>query len=611
MRHDYGYFEEEHLAAVGDIGLWQRIAGYVRPYWRGVALAILLSLVITAASLMIPYLVGVGVDRYIVNQDLQLEDRLAGLARIAWPFAGLICLGFLANLLQVILLEWCGQNIMHQLRQGLFSHLLDLHLAFFHKNPVGKLVTRVTNDIQNMYEMFTSVIVTLFNDLISLVGILVVLYWMNWRLALLITLLIPVIVVSTTWFSRMIRDAFRAIRTSLAWLNGFIQEAISGIAIIQLFLREKDTAEKFVALNRGYYLASLRQIRIFGIFMPLLEVLSTVALAMIIWYGGGEIIRGRMSLGELVAFLSYIRLFFQPLREFSQKYSIVQSAMASAERIFQLLDTRTVLPVAAVPLRPASSVGAFEFRQVTFGYDPDSPVLRDFTLKVRAGETLAIVGATGSGKTTVINLLERFYDPGQGVISVDGVDLRQLDPAWLRQQIGLVMQDVYIAPDTMRENILLGLEMSEEDLGRIIEQAQLSDFVRQLPDGLATMLGEGGQDLSAGQRQLVALARVLARDPQILILDEATSNVDSETEARIERALEATLARRTSVVIAHRLSTIRRADRILVMARGRIVEEGTHATLMAGRGIYWHLQELQNNGLHSSRAPESASPAAA
>jgi ATP-binding cassette subfamily B multidrug efflux pump len=596
MQYGYGYFEEDKLGEVADINLWRRILGYTSHYWHGVVLAVFLSFVVIGAGLLLPYLVRLGVDNYIINGQLPVSARLSGLATLAVLFCLAVIAGFVANYFQVTVLEWTGQNIMHRLRQHLYSHMLRLDMTFFHTHPSGKLVTRLTNDIQNMHEMFTSVIITLFNDAIQIFGILILLCWLNWRLALLISVLLPVILGATIVFSRLARNIFREIRTNLARINAFLQEAISGISLIQLFQREKDTEQNFVNLNQKYFLSAIRQIKIFGVFMPMLEILSSTATAMIIWYGGVLILKGDMTIGILVAFLSYMRLFFQPLRELSQNYSIVQSAMASAERIFELLDTRSNLAIPERPLVPRSVNGNLEFRNITFGYDPDHPVVHELSLRVSPGETVAIVGATGSGKTTIVNLLERMYDPNLGSILLDGHDLREFDPTWLRNAVGLVMQEIYLVPGTIKENILLDRKMDEGELAVILEQAQLADLISHLPEGMHTLIGEGNLELSSGQRQLLALARIMARDPDILVLDEATANIDSETEILVERAIDATLSRRTSIVIAHRLSTIRRADRILVMDAGRIVEEGTHEELMLKMGFYHRLQNLQYVG---------------
>ena len=593
MQYGFGYFEEDKLGEVTDLNLWRRILGYAVHYWQGVALAVFLSFAVIGSSLLLPYLVRLGVDNYIINVEITVSERFSGLTILAVIFGIAVIVGFIGNYFQVTVLEWTGQNIMHRLRQHIYIHMLGLDLAFFNENPSGKLVTRLTNDVQNMHEMFTSVIVTLFNDAIRIMGILVLLYWLNWRLAVLMTLLLPAILLATLWFSKIARNVYREIRTNLAKINAYLQEAVSGISLIQLFQREKDTERSFVNLNQAYFASTVQQIKIFGIFMPVLDILASTATAISIWYGGILILRGEMTIGILVAFLSYMRLFFQPLRELSQKYSIVQSAMASAERIFQLLDTRSGLPVLPEPLGPQAVSGTLEFSNVTFGYDPDKPVIHNLSMKVDPGETVAIVGATGSGKSTLINLLERMYDPDSGRILLDGHDLRELDPQWLRNTVGLVMQEVYLVPGTIKENILLDSGMEEQGLTAILQLAQLDELIGRLPQGIHTKIGEGNLELSAGERQLLALARVMVRDPEILVLDEATANVDSETEILVERAIDATLSQRTSIVIAHRLSTIRRADRIIFMDSGQIVEEGTHEKLMADRGFYHRLQNLQ------------------
>ncbi|MFZ5760504.1 MAG: ABC transporter ATP-binding protein [Thermodesulfobacteriota bacterium] len=608
MRYGFGYFEEDQLGRFADTGIWRRIIAYSRPYLLKMIVAVLLSIVVIGAGLALPYMVRLGIDRFIVATDLAPAVRIDGLARLAVLFVGVILGGFAANFSQVFLLEWIGQAIMHRLRQQLFGHLLDLDLAFFNNNPAGKLVTRLTNDIQNMHEMFTSVIVTLFNDFIQLAGIMVILYWMNWRLALILTLLVPFIIGNTLWFSRLARDVFRVIRTRLARINAFLQESLSGIAVLQLFLREKETREKFVELNQAYLEKNLHQIRLFAIFMPAIELFSAIALAAIIWYGGGSVIREQMTLGELSAFIAYMRLFFQPIRELSQKYSIVQSAMASAERIFELLDTTPSLPAGTIRTKTPADAGRVEFRHVSFSYAPGAPVLHDLSFVVRPGTTLAIVGATGSGKSTIVQLLERFYDPDNGEILLDGRNLREFDSRWLRGRMGLVMQEVFIIPGTIRDNILLGRELTEEQVATITRQAQLTGLISRLSEGLATLIGEGGMDLSAGEKQLLAFARVLARDPEVLILDEATASVDSETEMRIDRAIASTLAGRTSIVIAHRLSTIRRADTIVVMEQGRIREQGRHEELLAKGGLYRRLHDLQLSGNGENSAMNDPSP---
>ncbi|MGD0400243.1 MAG: ABC transporter ATP-binding protein [Syntrophobacteraceae bacterium] len=594
MNDDHEILEDEQKRYLSDFKLWGRLLEFMVPQWRWVLTAVSLAFVITGASLIWPRLVQLAIDKYILNNSLPLEARLNGVTRIALLFLAVIVAGFVANFFQVIALEWAGQRMMHSLRQGLFNHVIGLNLSFFSANRVGRLVTRHTNDIQNMYEMFTSVIITLFNEGVRLVGILFVLFWMDWRLSLLLALTFPVMVLITLTFGKLSRQAFRRIRSHLAGINAFLQEAISGMSVVQIFLREKYVRDRFSRLNEKYFDAAMYQIRVFSIFVPLIEVMSSVTLAMIIWYGGGQALRNHMTIGVLTAFISYMRLFFQPIREFSQKYTIVQSAMTSAERIFQLLEEKDYIPQVIDPVRIDEIRGQLEFRNVVFSYETGRPVLRNISFQVEPGHTCAIIGVTGSGKTTIINLLERFYDPQQGSVLLDGVDLRRFEPHWLREHFGLVMQDIFIVPGSIRENILLDRELSEAEIGRIVDLSQLESLVHRLPLGLDTIIGEGGMDLSAGQKQLLAFARVLARDPKILILDEATSNVDTETEMLIEQAIRAVMANRTSIIIAHRLSTIRRANQIIIIDQGQIVEQGTHEDLMEKAGLYHHLQMLEN-----------------
>ena len=584
--NDFGYTEEGHIGSIRDTRLWRRILIFSADYKGAISGAVLLSLCVTGISLLLPYLMRVGIDRYVSFQGLGAAERISGLWRIGIWYGLLVMVIFLMSFVQVVLLEWIGQSVMHIIRQGIFRHILDLDLPYFNIHPTGRLVTRLTNDIANMTEMFTSVMVTVFNDMMQLVGILVVLFVMNWRLALVMSVFVPLSVLISLLFARLAREMFRAIRSQLAKLNSFLQEALSGVSIIQLFGRETLSRRLFEQLSLEFMLRNMAQIRLFGIFMPLTEFMSFMATALILWYGGGEIIRHQLTLGELVAFISYMRLFFQPLRELSQKYSIVQSAMASAERIFELLDTeRTVsAPANAVSLPPLK--GELVIDRVSFAYDADKPVLHDISLVVPAGKTYALVGTTGSGKSTLTNLLLRFYEPEQGRITIDGIDIAQMDPGDLRQAVGIILQDIFILQDSLLANIAMDTNRSRADVEAILARTGMRRFVERLPQGLDTRIGEGGHDLSTGEKQLLSFARVLCRDPVILVLDEATAAIDTESENILEQAIDDSFINRTSLVIAHRLSTVRRADRIVVMEAGRIVEQGSHDELMAHRGHY-------------------------
>ncbi len=594
---DYGYTEKGHQGSLSDFHLWKRILQFSAPYWLGLTFAVFLSILITWATLTLPHLVQTAIDQHITATSLATEARIAGLTKTASLYGMLIFGVFIASFCQILVLEWVGQYAMHNVRQRLFRHLLHLDLPFFNSNPTGRLVTRLTNDIQNMNEMFTSVIVTLFNDLLRLLGILALLFWMNPRLAALLSLFVPLALLTTTLFARLARERFREIRTQLARLNSFLSESLAGISIIQLFGRQEASRENFENLSEGFLHRTLRQIKLFGAFMPLTEFMSSAAVAIILWYGGGEVLQKRLTLGEVVAFISYMRLFFQPLRELAQKYSVVQSAMASAERIFQLLDTKSTITQPAQPTRLPKITGKLEFKNLHFGYQANNPVLHDVSLSLYPGQTVALVGTTGSGKTTLVSLLLRFYDPQQGSICIDDTDIATLDLQQLRTTVGVILQDVFILQDSLLANIVMDTGCSRETVQAILDQTGMNRFVDKLPSGLDTVIGEGGLELSTGEKQLLSFARVLCRNPSILVLDEATAAIDTESENILEQAIADSFTGRTSLVIAHRLSTIRRADHIIVMAHGKIVEQGSHEELLKTDGHYAMLvaMDLQND----------------
>jgi len=595
--HNYGYSENDKGRSLGDLHLWRRIIRKSSGYNKAIGAAVILSLIVTGATLCLPYLMKNGIDLFITADQLPDAVRFSGLTTIALQFAVLILLVFGVTFVQVVLLEWVGQSVMHSIRQELFSHLLDLDLAFLDSQPTGRLVTRLTNDVQNMHEMFTSVMVTLFNDILRIGGILVVLFFINVRLAALMMIFVPLSLLITVFFAKLAREKFRAIRSQLSRLNSYIQESVSGITIIQLFGRQVDIKDQFSTLSREYLRRTLSQIRLFAGFMPLTELLSSAAIALILWYGGKEIIGQHLTIGELVAFLAYMRLFFQPLRELSQKYSIVQSALASAERIFDMLDTRRRIKEIDTPEILDKVEGRLSFDGISFGYEENKLVLKDLSIFIEAGQTIAIVGTTGSGKTTLINLLLRFYEPQHGTISIDSVNINNMQIKELRTVIGVILQDVFILQDTLFANIVMDTGCSRDHVLQVLERTGMSRFLDLLPDGLDTIIGEGGHDLSTGEKQLLSFARALCRNPRILVLDEATAFIDSVTEDILEQAIEDSFTGRTSIIIAHRLSTIRRADHIIVMDHGRVIEQGNHDELLAMSGHYEKMikLDLQDN----------------
>ncbi len=522
------------------------------------------------------------------------EGDFRGVARIAVFIVVILSLSFGLSVLQINMMEITSQKVMYDIRMRVLRHLQRLALSFFDKNPVGRLVTRATNDIEVLHEMFTSIVIMLLRDAFILIGVVILLLKLNWRLALVSFAVLPFMAWATAIFSVKIRDAFREVRVKIAKINASLQENIGGMRVTQIFRREAESFKRFAAINHENFLAAMRQIRVFALFMPLMEFASSIAIALVIWYGGGEVLRTTLSLGTLVAFLAYVQMFFRPIRNLAEQYGTMQQAMASSERIFLLLDNDEIVPDPPAPVRPASVRGRIAFENVWFSYDGQEYVLKDVSFTVEPGETVAIVGATGAGKTSIISLIERFYDIDRGRITLDGVDIREMEKSYLRSNVGLVMQDVFIFAGDIKSNIRLGNEAVTDDRLRDVARYVNADrFVERLPNGFDEEVHERGATLSTGQRQLLAFARALAFDPKILILDEATSNIDTETERLIQDALVRLMEGRTSIVIAHRLSTIQHADKILVMHKGRIREVGTHRELLAKRGYYYHLHRLQ------------------
>ncbi|HXE75178.1 MAG TPA: ABC transporter ATP-binding protein [Candidatus Xenobia bacterium] len=602
------HHEEEALGQVTDWRPALRLFRYLRPYAGRVALAVVLLLVASGFEIIQPIFYKVAIDHYLSPSAAGQEhgwlaawlpaDPLAGLNLLALTFAGLLVLSFVMGYVQAMLTMMTGQYVMYDLRREIFGHLQKLHIGFYDRNPVGRLVTRVTNDVETLNELFTAGVNALFGDIIVLVGIVAVLFYYDWQLALLTLAVLPLIGAVTIAFRNYARDAFRRTRTAIARINAFLNEHLSGMSVVQLFNRESRAARDFDAVNEENRRAWRDAILAHALFYPAVEFLSVLAIAAIVVYGGWQVQLGEAGLGTVVAFLMYARRFFYPIQDLSEKYGILQQALASSERVFKLLDTQPAITAPAQPRRLPSTdgrgAGKVEFRNVWFAYKDEDWVLQDVSFTIEPGEMTAIVGHTGAGKTTLISLLLRFYDVQKGQILLDGVDIRELDLDELRRPFGIVLQDPFIFSGTIASNVRLGSEhISDQDVERALENVNLGGFVRVLPEGLAHETRERGATLSVGQKQLLSFARALAHDPRILILDEATSSVDTATEFQIRAALERLISGRTSIVIAHRLSTVQRADRILVLHKGRLREQGTHQELLAQRGLYFKLYQLQ------------------
>ncbi|UCF92053.1 MAG: ABC transporter ATP-binding protein [Desulfobacterales bacterium] len=660
MHTDYGYFEETQLGKPYDVKLLKQLYPFTRPYKLLLLGSILLVSCITLLELALPYITKIAIDRYIVPQaesapsapraagsapgrylttditdparrdivrkyadlftiegttaliayndlprleksDLALlrSKDVVGLTIIAVIFLALIIADFALNFIQKIIMEYTGHMIMHDLRMRLFIHIQNLAIEFFTRNPVGRLVTRATNDVQNMYELFTSVISLVFQDLFLVAGITVVMLALDWKLALVTFTVMPFVLYSSANFSVRARDVFRVLRIKIAEINTRFAETIGGIRVVQLFRQERHNHQKFMELNHENYLAGMRQIHVLAVFMPIIEILGMVAVALVVFYGGRGVLAGSLSLGALVAFISYIKMFFRPIRDLAEKYNILQNAMASAERIFLILENPHRLPAPTADLHPEISslerIQELAFEDVFFSYVKDEPVLKGITFRIRAGETVAVVGPTGAGKTSLMNLIPRFYDPTAGRVLVNGRNIQEVDISAFRSKIALVMQDPFLFSGTIRENILQGRpDVSAAEMQTIIDGSNCRDLIERLPEGLDAVLSEGGASISSGERQLISIARAFARNPELILFDEATSYVDSQTESKIQDAITHLMRNRTSLIIAHRLSTVRHADRIMVLNRGRLIETGTHAELMQRRGFYFRLNQLQN-----------------
>ena len=580
--------EEEILGKAYDAKLMKRLLGYVKPYKHFVIFAILMNIIVAALGPIRPYLTKIAVDDYIAQSDYN------GLMIISLLLFGSLLFQAVVQYFLTYFTQYLGQKTLYDLRTQIFNHIQKLALKFFDRTPIGRLVTRATNDVEALGELFSSGIVMVFSDIFIIFWILGFMFFMDFSLSMVTLSVLPVLIYGTFLFRRKARESYRDVRLHLARLNSYMQEHVTGMSVVQIFNKENDELKKFAAINSDYRQVNIKSIFYYAVFYPSVELLSSVAIGLIIWYGGGEVIQGTLTIGVLFAFIQYTEMFFRPIRDLSEKYNIMQTAMASSERVFKLLDNQTMIRNPENPVKLENVKGSIEFKNVWFAYNNDEYVLKDISFSINPGERIAIVGHTGAGKTSIINILTRFYDINKGQILLDGVNIEKIDKRDLRKYISMVLQDVFLFSGDIKSNINLNDDTIKEE--RVIEAARMvgaDKFVRELPQKYNEEVKERGATLSVGQKQLISFARALAYNPKILILDEATSSIDTESELLIKQAIEKLLIGRTAIVIAHRLSTIQNADKIIVLHKGEIRETGNHQQLLAKKGIYYKLYQLQ------------------
>jgi ATP-binding cassette, subfamily B, multidrug efflux pump len=580
--------EEEALGKAIDSQLFRRLLSYFKPYKLQIAIATVLTITISALAAVRPRLTPIAIDDKIANKDIP------GLQIIVIVLLGTLILQGAIQYLMAYLTSWIGQKIIYDLRKKVFEHTINLNLKFFDNNPIGRLVTRVTNDIEVLYEVFSSGLVTAFGDIFTIIWILYFMFTLDWKLSLVTLSVLPILIYATSVFRKKVRASYSRIRILIAKMNSYIQEHITGISVVQLFVKEKATIREFEEINREHTEQNKKSIFYYAVFFPVIEFLGATAVGLIIWYGGNQVFENMISVGIIISFIQFTEMFFRPIRDLSEKYNILQTAMASSERIFELLDTKTPILDPKENKKINETTGNVEFKNVWFAYNEEDYVLKNINFKINAGEKIAFVGATGAGKSTIINLLCRFYDVNKGLILVEGNDIREYNQRDLRSNIAIVLQDVFLFSGDIKYNIDLGNDIiTNATIDESIRNTGLDDFIENLPEGIYHKVHERGSTLSVGQKQLISFARALAYNPKILILDEATSSVDTETELLIQEAIKKLIEGRTSIIIAHRLSTIQSCDKIVVMHKGEIKEIGTHQQLLEKQGLYYKLYQLQ------------------